>query len=172
MKGRTITVNSRKFDNSIHKTWTCELIEESPGSVVLLGRFEKAVDHPDLGHISAGTFSHEYFWFDRWYSIFRFYEPDRTFRNFYFNINTPAMFDGTTLDYVDLDVDVVQWPDGTFKILDEMEFESNRAKFNYPEYVTENIQNALSIITELVKSQNMPYSDLSEADFVSTLEER
>jgi hypothetical protein len=50
--------------------------------IELTGEFAEDVEHSNLGQIKNGTVSHEYFWLDRWYNVFRFHEPDGTLRNF------------------------------------------------------------------------------------------
>ncbi|HVF29506.1 MAG TPA: hypothetical protein VNA22_00995, partial [Pyrinomonadaceae bacterium] len=70
-----ITINSRKYDGTIRRAWTCEFIEQRDSLLLFVGEFEAAVEHRDLGRIEAGTVSYEYYWLDRWYNIFRFHEP-------------------------------------------------------------------------------------------------
>ena len=111
MPGQQITINSRKYDQSIRRTWTCELIERNDPLIVVVGEFDRDVEHPGLGSISRGTVSYEYYWLDRWYNIFRFHEPDGALRNYYCNVAMPPTLDNGVLDYVDLDIDIVVWPD-------------------------------------------------------------
>ena len=77
-----ITVNSRKLDGTIRRSWNCELVEDHGSLMIFVGKFDEDVRHPDLGHIKKDTVSYEYYWRDRWYSIFRFHEPSGSLRNF------------------------------------------------------------------------------------------
>lgn len=47
----------------------------------------------------------------------------------------PPTIGESVIDYVDLDIDVIVWPDGRIVTVDAEEFESNAAKFRYPEEV-------------------------------------
>ncbi|MEQ1606706.1 MAG: DUF402 domain-containing protein [Pyrinomonadaceae bacterium] len=154
--GHQVTINSRKFDGSIRRSWNCGLIGTKANSLVFVGVFDLDVFHPDLGEIKRGTISYEYYWLDRWYNIFCFHEPDGTFRNYYCNVNMPPVFTGGVLDYVDLDIDVVIWPDLSFKILDEAEFEQHAIKFGYPDDVRKNTASALAEVLDLIRSQGLP----------------
>lgn len=151
-----ITVNSRKYDGTIRRTWNCELIEQNGNALVFVGVFDHDVSHSDLGDIAAGTISYEYYWLDRWYNIFCFHEPDGTFRNYYCNINMPPVFDGGILDYVDLDIDVVVWPDGKYQVLDEIEYERHADLYSYPSHVKKNADSALGEILELIEKGLLP----------------
>lgn len=162
MQSKTVNVISRKFDLSIRRTWRCRLIEQSGPLITLIGEFDRDIEHPDLGLIHRGTISHEYFWLDRWYNVFRFHEPDGKLRNFYCNINLPPKFENGVLDYVDLDIDVIVWPDFTAKTVDLDEFESNSVLYSYPESVRLEAFAALAEIKGIIATREFPFDP---ADF-------
>ena len=151
-----ITVNSRKFDGTIRRSWNCELVEDRGGLLVFVGKFETDVRHPDLGHIKKDTVSYEYYWRERWYSIFRFHEPSGSLRNLYCNINMPPRFEDGVLDYVDLDIDIVVWPDLSHEVLDREEFERNALLLNYPAEVKEKVEATLQELLELIDRRYHP----------------
>jgi uncharacterized protein len=151
-----ITVNSRKLDGTIRRSWNCELVEDLGSLMTFVGKFDEDVRHPDLGHIKKGTVSYEYYWRDRWYSIFRFHEPSGSLRNFYCNINMPPRFENGVLDYIDLDIDVVVWPDFSYVILDRDEFERNASLLNYSSEVKEKVEATLNELLELIESRYLP----------------
>jgi len=151
-----ITVNSRKYDGTIRKSWTCELVEESADLVVAVGTFDADVNHSDLGLITQGTRSYEYFWLDRWYNIFRFVTADGAFRNYYCNICMPPQFSKDVIDYVDLDIDVVVDPDFSSRILDRDDFETNAELFNYPAEIRDRVESTLQELLGLINLRNLP----------------
>lgn len=140
MIGRPITVNSRKYDGSLRRSWSAHLIQRSEGHILLEGYFETEVRHPELGIIAKGTRSVEAFFFDRWYNYFSFYEPNREFRNHYINISMPPRMIDDAVDYVDLDIDVIIWPDERIEVLDEQEFRENARLYNYPNDVVSKVE--------------------------------
>lgn len=152
----TITVNSRKYDRSIRRSWTCELLGCEGELVSLVGEFAADVEHPDLGVVPKGTLSYESFWLDRWYSIFRFEAPDGKLRNYYCNLNMPPCFAGHVLDYVDLDIDIVIWPDGRYKILDLQEFGENAIRFGYPESIVSKTRHTLEELIDMIEKKLLP----------------
>lgn len=151
-----ITVKSRKYDGTVRRSWNCELLEQTGSRLVFVGTFDRDVSHPDLGRINKGTVSYEYYWLDRWYNIFRFHEPSGTLRNFYCNINMPPQFSDGTLDYVDLDIDILVWPDYDYVVLDRDEYEQNAKTFGYPPEIDVKVQEALAQVLELIKTRNLP----------------
>lgn len=160
MRSDQITVNSRNFDGSIRRTWQCKLIERNEPLLIFVGIFDRDIEHADLGLIKKGTISYEYYWLDRWYNIFRFHERDGTFRNYYCNINMPPSFADGVLDYVDLDIDLVVWPDGTYKELDRDEYEANAAKNHFPPDLREQVNESLEELHRMFKIHKLPFDAL------------
>lgn len=154
---RIVTINARKFDRSIHRSWKCEFIEETDEIYVFYGEFEYEVNHPQLGHIKKGTQSYEYYWKDKWFNVFRFNEPDGEFRNFYCNINMPPELSGNVLDYIDLDIDVLIGKDLIHEILDREEFEINSGIYSYPAEIKIKALEATEELLYLFESKEFPF---------------
>lgn len=53
-----------------------------------------------------------------------YYRRDGTLVGELFNVQTPAEIDGRGVRYVDLEVDVVRWPDGRVSMVDEQDLEA------------------------------------------------
>lgn len=154
---RTIRVNSRKFDRTIRKSWTCELVERAEPLLVLRGEFDENISHPDLGEIKRGTVSYEYYWLDRWYNVFRFHDPNGSFRNYYCNINTPPTFANSVLDYVDLDIDILVWEHGVAEVVDYQDFEANAVKFGYPDAIRQRVVETVYDLIGQIEVRNFPF---------------
>ncbi len=155
----SVTINSRKFDGSVHRTWQAELVSESDTLLTFVGEFEEEIRHPHLGIIRRGTISHEYYWLDRWYSVFRFHEPGGELRNFYCNVNMPPMFENGVLDYVDLEIDVLVWPDFTYEILDRDDFARNAIKYFYSKELIAQAEASLEQLIALIEGREFPFSE-------------
>ncbi len=152
-----VTINSRKFDGTIHRTWKANLIEQKKSFLSFVGEFEKEVKHPHLGLIRRGTISYEFYWLDGWFNVFRFHEIDGSLRNFYCNLNMPPKFENNILDYIDLDVDVLVWKDFSIEILDVDEFEENSKKYNYSVELKNKINESLKKILGLIENHDFPF---------------
>ncbi len=155
MSSKLVTVNSLNFDRTVRRSWTCKLIEHIDERIVLLGGFSHDVRHTDLGLIRKGTVSREYFWLDRWYNIFVFSEPEGVFRNIYCNINLPPTYASNLLEYVDLDIDLLVWPDGSYQLLDQAEFDENATRFNYPPAIRERVLSTVEKLSLMVKDRSI-----------------
>lgn len=153
----SIVVEACKYDGVLHRTWQAQLIRLEGSLVLLDAEFPGEIVHGLLGIIPSGTKSLEYYWLDRWYNIFRFANPDGTLRNYYCNVNLPASFDGKTLRYVDLDLDILVDPDLSYRVLDVDDFERNARLFGYTEEVQSNARQALADLISMIEAQAFPF---------------
>jgi uncharacterized protein len=157
MSNPIVTINSRKFDNEIHKSWRAELLSETDDLLTFVGIFEKEISHSHLGVIRRGTVSYEFYWKHYWFNIFRFHEPEGELRNFYCNLNQPPIFENRVLDYIDLDVDVLVWRDYSFQILDMDEFEAHALKYKYSPEIRRKVELALKELILMIEHRTFPF---------------
>ena len=153
-----ISVHSCKHDGHVRRRWPARVSRREGSLVVLDAVFEEEVRHPFIGTIEAGTHSTEFFWTDRWYSVFRFQTPDGRLLRFYCNINTPARLTDRVLSFIDLDVDVLVEPDYSYKILDEDEFDLHAEVYGYPQTYRANVRQALDELIRLIDERHFPFS--------------
>lgn len=163
--GQRFTVNSRKYDGTIQRSWEGELVNAGDDSIDLVGIFAGAVDHPDLGRIETGTISRERFYLNRWYNYFIFEQPAGTLRNYYINICMPPTVGHGVIDYVDLDIDLILWPDGRLITLDIDDFETNAERLGYPSEVREKAASTLERLQALLEGEDRA-SVLAAADLL------
>ncbi len=156
--GTEITVNARDLGGNLKKSWKCRKLDSEGSTLILLGEFAEDVQHNELGLVRAGTLSYEYFFPGRWYNIFRFEEPSGALRNWYCNITMPPEISDHAIDYVDLDIDVLIWPDRSVKILDVEEYEENARKHNLSDDTREQVSLALTEILAAFREDNFPFN--------------
>ena len=157
MSNRPITVRSLKYDGRLHREWRAQIVQLDEPLIVVAGEFESEVSHPFLGTILAGTRSEEYFWTDRWYSVFRFTRPTGELINYYCNVNTPVRLEYPVLSFVDLDMDVLVAPDFSSLVLDEDEFEENEKLLSYPPEYRRRALEALAELETLISLRRFPF---------------
>ena len=153
----TVTINSRKFDGAIHRSWKAEKLSETDELLTFAGEFEQQINHLHLGVIRPKTLSYEFYWKNQWFNVFRFHEPEGDLRNYYCNINLPPVFDGSVLDYIDLDIDVLVWKDYSFEILDLDEFETHALKYNYSEELRRRVDSSLRELLQRIQNRAFPF---------------
>jgi len=154
-----ITVRACKYDGTEHRRWPAELLQQDGSLLVLDAYFTEDITHDLLGTILSGTRSIEYYWLDRWYNVFRFSEPGGELRSYYCNVNVPPEFDGQTLNYVDLDIDILVAPDLTYQVVDLHDFEENVNRYHYSAELQKSAVRGLNELIDLIEARAFPFND-------------
>ena len=142
---KTIRVIGTKYDGSPRDEWPAQLIEQHGTQLcIYVAAGTEEIVRGTRRQLLEDSFIGLY-WTDRWYNV---WQLDRTEGIlFYANVALPCEFDGSVLRWVDLDIDIVQYADGSIVVKDEQEFEERSKLLNYPSYV---IEQALAARDELV----------------------
>jgi|SRR5581483_2080044 protein associated with RNAse G/E len=150
---------SQKYDLQPHYTWPAELRYDDGhelrfSSVIggLLVHYTRGFQEPTRRPSDLT------FWRGRWYNVFTNYHEDGTLRNFYCNVTMPLSIKDSTIIFVDLDLDVQIWPDGSYRILDKDEFEAHRLQYGYPDWVQRQALNGVNEILALFGERKGPFS--------------
>ena len=162
-----VTVRVLKYDGAEYRRWNARVARREGSLIVLDGEFEFDVQHHLLGDIRRGTRTIEYYWLDRWYNVFHFFEADGNTRLYYCNINLPPALAGGVLSYVDLDIDVLVQPDWTYEVVDKDEFEQNAVAFGYPPETVMAAHAAVRELVNLIETRHFPFSSPFELASVS-----
>jgi protein associated with RNAse G/E len=101
-----------------------------------------------------------FFWRERWYNIFVNREPGGVLQYFYCNVGLPPVIRDTTLSFVDLDLDVEIYPDGSFRVVDGDEFRANSVELGYPPDVRRAACEAVLDIVILLRARRPPFDQL------------
>ena len=164
MIGR-VTVRAKKIDESISKQWVGEIIFQDEKHIKIRGVFNEEINHLRLGIIKPQTISIEYFWLDKGYNIFVFFEPDFSFRNFYCNICSKPQILDNILSFTDFDIDVLVNRNFETEILDMDEFEVNSLKYNYSTSLKIFIQENLTELLNLIQQRSFPFDRFNYSEF-------
>lgn len=114
----------------------------------------------DLGYLDFrnGDYLDEYFALDRPYNAFALYRADRTFVGWYCNVTHPTTATGTEIQWHDLYLDVIVYPDGQTLVLDEDELADSGLETSNPQ-LFRMIVSGRDELLELAKSGSYPFSE-------------
>ncbi len=101
------------------------LLHKDERSIVLEAWFDRE-DMPFLDVVfKTGDRFVEYYYTDRWYNIFAVHDrQDDKVKGWYCNIGKPAVFEDSTVSYMDLALDLWVSTTGKQTVLDQDEFEA------------------------------------------------
>ena len=158
--GDQITVRAFKYGGGEHRSWKARVAEQQGSLIILDAEFEIDVTHESLGTVARGTRTVEYYWFDRWYNVFKFLNDAGHPRLYYCNINMPPTFANGRLSYLDLDIDVLVHADLSYQILDLEEFRVNAIRFSYSSEVKSSARAAVDEVISMIEARQFPFDGI------------
>jgi len=151
--GKAITVI--KLNLARQETWrySGHVLQRQDGQVTLEARFNRE-DVPFHGiNLGKGDRFVETYYADRWYNIFEIHDRnDNHLKGWYCNVTEPAKLSADEVCYVDLALDLLVYPDGSYLILDEDEF----AELGLDEPTTILAHQALDELVDLAQNNQLP----------------
>ena len=91
---------------------------------------------------------------DQWWTALW---PETGDHRVFVDIIAPVEWDGSRAVMVDLDLDVVQWADGTVEIEDEDEFLQHQVSLEYPEWLIDGARAATARLAIAVEAGAEPF---------------
>ena len=77
---------------------------------------------------------------------------------FYCNIATPALIDNKVIKYIDYDLDLRVFPNGSFKILDRMEYKYHKKQMHYSNRLDFILKYELGNLIDMVRVRETPFN--------------
>lgn len=120
-----IKVQKKNLEGRVTYEYEGRLLRQEGDLIVIEALFDRA-DMPFMDIVfRTGDRFVEYYYTDRWYNIFAIYDrEDARLKGWYCNIGKPAVFEDSTVSYVDLALDLWVSAGGRQVVLDEEEFEA------------------------------------------------
>ena len=155
---RVVRIVSTKYDGTLRDSYQAQFLDHA-GSVL---RFKVPAGTPvyegKRGRVlESEDNAIEIYFTDRWYNVWHLRDHTTYPNLWYANMATPARFDGGTLRWVDLDIDVRCYLDGSLQVLDEDEFERNCVEMSYPDDVVQRVLAGRDEVLRLAKDRAFPF---------------
>lgn len=96
-----------------------------------------------------------FFYKKEWYNILAQLKKYGLF--YYCNIASPYIIDGNIIKYIDYDLDLRIFPDGTFKVLDKNEYRYHKITMRYSEEIDIIVQDSLNKLIENKSINAFPF---------------
>ena len=166
MTYREVTVRATNYDGQAHWVHPARLLQARDDGFVQTETNAGLVVAREAGHFTSPFNTRGHYWPDRWFNVIRLESHDSTTRRwslngYYCNIASPVQFDGQTVGYVDLqlDVRVFAGPEGAlrYRLLDEDEFEAARQRYAYPDDLVQRCWRAVDEVIALVEARQFPF---------------
>lgn len=153
-----IRSESTKYDGSIHYEFDTRLIDHVDGCL----RLWIPAGTPNRSYRGAGAFEADCIMLTflgdraRGFNVVHYASPNQGVIAAS-DILTAAHLDGSTLRWIDLDLDVEVHEDGHPELVDEDEFEEHQLRYRYPAEVIEDARRSAAIAFDLARDGAFPF---------------
>lgn len=153
--GKNYRIHSYKHNGDIYKAWDEAVLLkfDFQKGILVFGNNCTMVTEKDGHKWKTKEPAIIYFFLNRWYNIIGQYKQKGIY--YYCNIASPIIIEDNTIKYIDYDLDLKVFPNGSFKILDKNEYNYHKKKYNYSDDLDYVLKKELSnLINEVRTKEN------------------
>lgn len=155
-EGEKLIIHSYKHDGNIHRSWDEALLIEETDEYIVFGNEKTKVIESDGRSWKTKEPAVLFFYKNSWYNIIGQCKKDGIY--YYCNIASPFIIESNTIKYIDYDLDLRVFPDGSFKVLDRGEYNYHKSKMKYSEEIDSIVKNELTNLIEKVRKKEFPFN--------------
>lgn len=149
--GKKYEIHGYKHDGNIHRSWDEAVLLEIHDDCLIFGNEKTKVTESDGRTWRTKEPAVLYFFYNDWYNIIGQYKKNGIY--YYCNIASPFIIEEGTIKYIDYDLDLRVFPDGSFKVLDRGEYKYHKSIMNYPERIDKILKAELTNLINLVREK-------------------
>ena len=156
-KEKTIIMKAFKYDGKLHYEQPLQLHTKFDSHVVLNGAKGRELTHytrDAVYRFDQETF--EYFFTDRWYTVALVFDDNGNVVQVYCNIALPCKISEETVEFIDLDIDVVV-RGGIMEVIDIDEFEEHKLLYGYSKNLQKKVFEAVDRVKNDISRGNYPF---------------
>lgn len=153
-KGDKLQIQCYKHNGKIHRCWDEAILIDVQKDYMVFGNERTLVTEAQGNTWRTKEPAIMYFFKNRWYNIIVQLKKEGV--TYYCNIASPYIIEDGTIKYIDYDLDLRIFSNGSFKILDRQEYKYHKKKMNYSDDLDIAIRSALSeLITDYQNGASM-----------------
>ena len=148
--GDKLTIHCYKNNGKIDRiSGEAIVLDETDEYLVCANNKGKLIENDGRSHRTK-EIAILFFYKKEWYNILAQLKKYGLF--YYCNIASPYIIDGNIIKYIDYDLDLRIFPDGTFKVLDKNEYRYHKITMRYSEEIDIIVQDSLN---KLIENKNI-----------------
>lgn len=156
-KGIKYKIHGYKHNGKLYKTWDeAVLLDETEDYYVFGNRNTKVSKIFGKSWYTRETAILFYFK-NTWYNVVAQLKKNGIY--YYCNIASPVLIEGTTIKFIDYDLDLRIFPDDTYKVLDKSEYEYHKRIMKYPKELQEILIFKLNELIDRFNKKDIPFNE-------------
>ena len=153
--GKKYVIHGYKHNSKIHRSWDEAVLLEIHDDYLIFGNEKTKVTESDGRTWRTKEPAVLYFFYNNWFNIIGQYKNDGIY--YYCNIASPFIIEEDTIKYIDYDLDLRVFPDGSFKVLDRGEYKYHKNLMNYSDDIDTVLKSELTNLIEMVRKKKLAF---------------
>ena len=157
LKGQWVLVQAYKHNEELHRQWSHGFVLEDNDEYFVLASIRASVTESDGRKWHTKEPAIFILSKKEWFNVIAMLKEDGVC--YYVNIASPTIFDKGILKYIDYDLDVKLFGDGSTKLLDVSEYHKHAKEQGYPDEIRAILSRSVDHTFEMIKEKVFPFVD-------------
>lgn len=153
--GKRYEIHSYKHNQCIHRAWDEAVLLEIHDDYLIFGNERTKVTESDGRTWRTKEPAILYFFKNSWFNIIGQYKKNGIY--YYCNIASPFIIEDNVIKYIDYDLDLRVFPDGSFKVLDRGEYKYHKQLMNYSDEIDYILKTELTNLINMVRNKELAF---------------
>ena len=155
IKDKWIMIQAYKHNGELHRQWSHGYVLEDNDDYFIVSSIRASVTESDGRKWHTKEPAMFIFSKKEWFNVIAMIKEDGVC--FYVNIASPSIFDKGYIKYIDYDLDVKLYVDGSTKLLDVSEYHKHAKEQNYPDEIKQILSQSVDKIYVRIKEKEFPF---------------
>lgn len=153
--GDKLEIHCYKHNGRLHRQWDEAVVLEINEEYIVFGNNKTNVVDSDGKVWKTKEPAIMFFFKNRWFNVIGQLKDYGIY--FYCNIATPFLIDENVVKYIDYDLDLRVFPNGSFKILDRSEYKYHKRQMHYSNRLDFILKYELGCLIDMVRDKDFPF---------------
>ena len=155
-KGDKLKIYCYKHDGSLEHTSNEAIVLEENEEMLICGNGKTKITEKDGRSHMTNEPAILFFYKKNWFNIIGQLKKHGLY--YYCNIASPYILEDGIIKYIDYDLDLRVFPDGSFKVLDRGEYKYHKKLMHYSEQIDTILKSELTNLINMVRKKELAFS--------------
>lgn len=155
--GRWISIMSFKHDGSLHRFWDRGLVLDNNDDYVVIATKRAKVTESNGRRWFTKEPAVTIFSKKEWWNVICMMKQGGI--SFYCNIASPAIIHGSSIKYIDYDLDTKLFADNQVRLLDEKEYANHKQRYQYGEDLDTVLHYQTDMVMKMMENHQFPFDE-------------
>ena len=157
LEKKWVIIQAYKHNEELHRQWTHSYVLRDDEDYFVLASIRAAVVESDGRKWHTKEPAIFVLSKKNWFNVIAMLKDGGIC--YYVNIASPAIFDKNFIKYIDYDLDVKLYEDGTTRLLDVSEYKKHANEQGYSDDIKEILQSSVDKVYNLINKKEFPFVD-------------